>query len=84
MTNEQMLENIRKDRPNRIIHEVLDFKENNLGFYDVLVDMQQDGVDLEWMQFPTIRHVKSRIPYPLSEYNKLSMQQQLDYRWKMI
>lgn len=84
MTNEEMLKNVREDRPEQTIHKVLDFKQNAHGFYDVLVDMQKDAIDLDWMEFPLIKHVKIRIPYPLSEYNKLSKEEQLDYRWKSI
>lgn len=84
MTNEEMLKKVREDRPEQIIHEVIDFKQNNYGFYDVYADMQAEAIDLDWAQFPIIRHLKTRIPYPISEYNKLTKEQQLEYRWKSI
>ena len=78
MTNEEMLEKVRRDRPNQVIHEVIDFEINNFGFYDVRVDMETLVMDTK------IKHCVTNIPYPLSEYNKLSNGQQFDYRWKYI
>lgn len=84
MTNEEMLTNVRKDRPNQIINNVMDFKMNKYGFYDVYVDIQYEAIDIDWAQFPVIRHVKTRIPYPISEFNKLPKEKQLEYRWQSI
>ena len=40
MNNEEMLELIRSDRPNQIIHKIISFKQNEYGFYNVIVDME--------------------------------------------
>ena len=73
-----MLEKIRQDRPNQVIHEVISFKENEYGFYDVKVEM-------ETMFFETkISHAKHTLPYPMSEYEKLSEKEQLDWRFNNL
>jgi len=82
MTNEEMLGKVREDRPNQVIHEVIDFERNEYGFYDVRVDMQADSTDLVILKIPTIRHAKVKIPYPISEYDKLSMKEQFEWRWR--
>jgi hypothetical protein len=75
MTQEEMLEKIRQDRPTQVIHEVILFKENEYGFYDVKVDM-------ETMFFETkILHAKHTLPYPMSEYEKLSEKEQFEWRF---
>lgn len=61
-----MLLLIRKDRPNQVINEVISFKKNSFGFYDVMVDMQYKGLET------IILHVKQKLPYPLEKYLKLS------------
>ena len=78
MTNDDMLGKIRCDRPNQVIHEVIGFEKNKHGFYDVNVDMQTMIIDT------IIKHCVTFIPYPISEYNKLSNGQQFDYRWKYM
>lgn len=76
MNNEEMLEKVRQDRPKQVIHEVISFKQNEYGFYDVKVDM-------ETMFFESkIKHTKITLPYPHSEYEKLSEKEQLDWRWR--
>ena len=61
-SNEEILEKLRLDRPNQIIHEVLSFEKNEYGFYNVRVDM-------ETMFFETkIKHHKQVLPYPFSDY----------------
>jgi len=75
MSNQEILEKIRIDRPNQVIHEVLSFNKNEFGFYDVEVDMES-------MFFQTkILHSKITLPYPLSEYEKLSDKQKLEWRF---
>jgi hypothetical protein len=76
MNNEEMLEKIRQDRPKQVIHEVISFKQNEYGFYDVKVDM-------ETMFFESkIKHTKVTLPYPHSEYEKLTQKEQFDWRWR--
>jgi hypothetical protein len=71
-----MLERVRKDRPNQVIHEVFGFKENEYGFYDVKVDME-----LESPYFCTkILHHKCILPYPVSKYLEMDEQLQIKYR----
>lgn len=74
MNNEEMLEKIRLERPNQVIHEVLEFKKNKHGFYDVKVDME--GMFFE----SKIRHIQKVLPYPFSEYEKLSEDEQREWR----
>ena len=75
MTQEEMLEKVRMDRPTQVINEVISFKENEYGFYDVKVDM-------ETMFFETkILHAKQTLPYPMSEYEKLSEKDQFEWRF---
>jgi hypothetical protein len=75
MSNEEILEKIRQDRPTQVIHEVISFKENEYGFYDVKVDM-------ETMFFESkILHAKHTLPYPTSEYEKLSEKDQFEWRF---
>jgi len=75
MTNEEMLSKLREERPNQVIHEVVSFKENDYGFYDVNVDMESDFLGTK------VLHTQSKLPYPVSGYNKLSDKEQLDWRW---
>lgn len=76
MNNEEMLEKIRQDRPKQVIHEVISFKQNEYGFYDV-------NVDMETMFFESkIKHTRVTLPYPYSEYEKLSEKEQFDWRWR--
>jgi hypothetical protein len=76
MNKEELLEKVRQDRPKQVIHEVISFKQNEYGFYDVKVDM-------ETMFFESkIKHNRVTLPYPHSEYEKLSEKEQLDWRWR--
>jgi hypothetical protein len=78
MDNEEILEKIRLDRPNQVIHKVISFEENEYGFYDVKVDM-------ETMFFSTkVKHTHVTLPYPLSEYEKLSETVQFEWRFNNI
>jgi hypothetical protein len=65
LSNEIMLEKIREDRPNQVINEVISFKENQHGFYEVEVDMQTMFFDTK------ILHTRTVLPYPLSKYHEL-------------
>ena len=76
MNVEKMLEKIRLDRPTQVINEVISIKENEYGFYDVLVDM-------ELMFYGTkILHNRYMLSYPLSEYEKLTETEQREWRMK--
>lgn len=66
MTKEELLEDIREERPNDVINRVQAFKLNKYGFFDVLVD--KEGVFFN----TKIRHTVVTIPHPYSEYEKLS------------
>jgi len=68
ITNEQMLELLRKDRPTQVIHKVFGFKKdpNFPTIFQVRVDMQSKFFNT------TIRHTRHILPYPISEYLKLT------------
>jgi hypothetical protein len=74
MNKEEMLEKIRLDRPTQVITEVISVKENEYGFYDVKVNMES-------MFFDTKLNEKCTLPYPFSEYEKLTEKEQFDWRW---
>lgn len=74
MNREEMLEKIRLDRPTQVINEVISVKENGYGFYDVKVDMESMFFDTK------ILHTKCTLPYPLSDYEKLTKKEQFDWR----
>jgi hypothetical protein len=80
--NQEMMKLLHEERPNQIIHEVISFELNEYGFYDVRVDMQLDGGDNGIFVMPTIKHVKKKLPYPYSEYEKLSENQKSKWRWE--
>ncbi len=70
MSKEELLELLRKDRPNQVIHEVTDFKEHPLSKYgveyEVSVIMQVDMLGTK------IKRVHmGGLPYPLKPYNDL-------------
>jgi len=75
MSNEEMLELVRADRPSQVINEVLSFEKNKYGFYNVKVDMES-------MFFNTkILHTQAILPYPALKYAQLSEDYQFDWRW---
>jgi len=74
MTNDEMLVMIQIDRPLQTINKVLEFKENEFGFYDVKVD--REGMFLA----SKIKHVIQTLPYPIKEYKKLSMTESMIWR----
>ena len=78
MNKKEMLEKVRKDRPNQVIHEVIDFKKNKLGFYTVEVDMEVMFLNTK------VLHAVHKIPYPISEYNNLTESEQLKYRLDLM
>jgi hypothetical protein len=75
MTNEEILIKLREERPSQVIHEVLSFKENEYGFYDVEVDMESQFFET------TVLHSRAKLPYPYAKYEKLSEKKKLDWRW---
>lgn len=78
MTNEEVLEKLRLERPSQVIHEVTSFKKNNYGFYDVSVNMETMFLETK------ILHHKTSLPYPMTEYLKLSELEQLEWRWNNV
>jgi hypothetical protein len=62
------------DRTTQVINEVISFKENGHGFYDVKVDMESMFFDTK------ILHIKCTLPYPISEYEKLTEKEQFEWR----
>lgn len=78
MDNEKLLELIRLERPNQKIHEVISFKENEYGFYDVYVNMEGNfnGV--------IVRYLNAVLPYPLEKYMSLPEKNKLKYRLNKI
>jgi len=75
MTNDEMLNKVRLDRPSLTIHRVKSFKQNNYGFYDVMVDLDTKVFD------EIVTHTDLTIPYPAAEYNKLSEFEQCEYKF---
>lgn len=75
-TNDEMLELLRKERPNQVIHEVISFKKNDYGFYDVEVDMESMFLETK------VLHTKCRLPYPYKSYEKMSEKKKMDWRWE--
>ncbi|GAH04638.1 unnamed protein product, partial [marine sediment metagenome] len=77
-TNDEMLERVREDRPNQVIHEVLGFKKNKFGFYTVEVDMEVMFLKTK------VLHAKHKIPYPISLYGALSELKQQKYKFDLM
>lgn len=65
MTNEEMLEKIKLDRPAQVIHEVTSFSKNKHGYYDVTVDMEMNLMGTK------IKHYHTTLPYPFKKYEEL-------------
>ncbi|MCK9430047.1 MAG: hypothetical protein M0R17_08595 [Candidatus Omnitrophica bacterium] len=73
-SNEYLLEKLRLEHPLQVINKIISVKENTFGFYDV-------GVDMESMFFDTkILHTIVYLPYPITEYEKLSQHEQTEWR----
>jgi hypothetical protein len=84
MNNEEMLELIRSDRPDQVIHKVFSFEENKHGFYNVKVNMEgllphynEDGTT-------TIKNVHTTLPYPLADFQKLSEFEQCEWMFEYV
>ncbi len=71
-----MLEKIRIDRPDLVIHEVIAIKQNKFGFFDVRVDMESYFFDTK------INHSRATLPYPYSDYEKLSDTNQKEWNFE--
>ena len=65
MTNKEMLEKIRLDRPGQVINKVISFIENNNGTYYVEVDMESVFFDTK------VLHTRFTLLYPLNNCLKL-------------
>ncbi len=59
-----MLELIRADRPELIIHAVKGFSKNSNGWYDVIIDTPTNFFGT------TVLHTNITLPYPLVEYQE--------------
>ena len=76
MNKDELLVKLRLERPEQVIHEVLSFKKNKHGFYNV-------DVNMETMFFKTkIKNTHITLPYPCSEYEKLTEGEQFNWRWE--
>jgi hypothetical protein len=73
MTNEEMLELVRKERPNQVIHKVIDFKPTEFGLISV-------KVDVEVIFGSKIRHTRISLPYPLEKFLELSNAEKTKWR----
>lgn len=73
MNNEEMLEKMRLDRPEQLIHEVISYEKNKYGFYNVKVNM-------EGRFFETIvKHTISVLPYPMNDFHALSQKDKKEW-----
>ena len=70
MSKEELLELLRKDRPEQVIHEVIDFRPHPLSKYGIEYEVD---VVMETQLFETKikRHRIGGLPYPLKPYNDL-------------
>lgn len=64
MTCDEMLEKVREDRPDQIIHKVLSYQNSPFGYFDVAVEMDMDQV---YGGGIVTKHIKTVIPYPLQD-----------------
>lgn len=76
MKKAQILSEIRKERPNQKIKNILDFKRNKHGFYNVTVEMEGRFLETK------INRTIVTIPYPKKSYKKLKRNEQLDWRFE--
>jgi hypothetical protein len=71
MNKEEILENLRKERPNQVIHEVIDYEKCESGnFYNVCVLMQSNFLGT------LVNKTKLVLPYPYDEFTKMSEEDQ--------
>ena len=75
MDNLEMLERIRLERPDLVIHRVIQFVENEHGFYNVRVDMEGKFFNCK------IKHIIAVLPYPRHKYAKLPECEQFHWRF---
>jgi len=68
--DKEMLEKIRVERPEQKINEVIFFKVNKYGFFNVKINVDVDE---------KIKNLITTIPYPFSEYEKLSKGEQAEW-----
>lgn len=69
MNKEELMILISKDRPNQVIHEVIDFRVHPLSKYGVEYEVD---VVMEVQFFETkIRRHRISIPYPIKPYKEL-------------
>jgi hypothetical protein len=69
MTKEEMLDLIRKDRPEQVIHEVISFIKHPLFNYGIEYEAH---VVMETPMFLSkIKRVHMKLPYPVKPYNDL-------------
>lgn len=78
MTNEDMLQKVRADRPEQVIHSVLSFEKEKRGLYRVEVLMEGQFFETK------VRQMKVSLPYPVKAYEKMSEKSKLIWRWKTI
>lgn len=76
-TKEQVLELIRNEYPNHVIHYVRSFEKNIYGIYKVHVDMQIK-LPVSYLldtSVVTIHHANIILPYPNEKYQQLTPEQ---------
>lgn len=78
MNKEEILNNIRLERPDQVINKIISIEKNNYGFYNVKVDMEGHFFET------TISSIKITLPYPNSEYLKLSKEEKFKWRINFI
>lgn len=66
---EDMLEAIRIDRPDSVIHTVFDYADTGNGYYNVSVDMESYTISNR--RRIRIDHAHCVIQYPIDVYNNL-------------
>ncbi len=69
----ELLDKIRKDRTDQTIHEIISFRENKHGFYDVTVDMKSK------INSAILEHSTMFLPYPKTSYDNLTFREQIDW-----
>lgn len=71
-SNDEMLELVRAENPGQVITEVVHFSLNKHGFYTVYVKTETPVCG-------KVKKCKTILPYPLSEYNRLSLSKQCEW-----
>jgi hypothetical protein len=70
MSNEELLELIRKDRPNQVIHEVTGFREHPLHWAGVQYEVDVI-METQFYETKIRKHHMKGLPYPVKPYNEL-------------